>query len=362
MKIGFFVSDITKVGGIERVTATLLTEFSKSTAFEFEIISLFRGRNAPNYQIPDEIKIHYISEKSHGDKPHSAKRIVSLICIIGQIRKFFKGSDYDLVIAQSFPPAFALYCSGFYCKRIIAAEHVYAKYYSTALQLIRKYVYRKIAKVVVLTNADKAFFDSQIDENKTVVIPNPVCLRNRPDSLPDSKRIISVGRLEYQKGYDNLIDGFVEVHQRHPGWELDIYGGGTLLHSLKAQIDNLGLTDVIHLKGVTNDIDAALRTASFFVMPSRFEGFPMVLVEAMCQGLPCVSYDCPNGPSDIIKDGYNGLLIENQNQSALVKGIEYMIDHPEERKRMGANAPDSIAPYAPGKIAEKWVRLFNNLK
>lgn len=360
MKICFFLSDITKIGGIERVTSTLIQQLVEEKDFEFEIVSMFKGRDVPNYPIPETVNVHYLIEEPHGAKPHSLKRAFTMFGNMRVVKRFFKTTTYDLVVAQSFPPALILFLSNVSKKRIVAVEHVYAGYYGAMLQKVRDYVYSRVRKVVVLTSNDVKFFEKRGLKN-VVQIPNPVQPMQGKLSECTSKRIIAVGRLVYQKGFENLIDGFKVVHQHYPDWILDIFGGGPMKEELQQRIESNGLSGIVTLKGLTNKITEELSKSSIFVLSSRFEGFPMVLVEAMNQGVTCVSYDCPNGPSDIVKNGYNGLLVENQNLEKLVEALEYLISHPDERKKMGHNAPSSVVQFSEEKVAAKWIQLFHSL-
>ena len=122
------------------------------------------------------------------------------------------------------------------------------------------------------------------------------------------------------------------------------------------------MNGVINLMGRSNEIYKKLRDASFYIMSSRFEGFPMVLIEAQSQGLPIVSFDCPNGPSDIINNGVNGILVEDQNKDALYDGICYMIEHPDERKAMGKKALENVNQYSTVVICNMWQKLFDEIR
>lgn len=168
-----------------------------------------------------------------------------------------------------------------------------------------------------------------------------------------------MGRIQYQKGFDTLVDVFALVNEKHPDWKCYIYGDGNYRDKIGNYIKEKGMQDVVILKGRTDNVPIAMREASMFVLSSRFEGFGMVIAEAMAQGLPAVSFDCPTGPSDIVKTGINGILVENQNKQALADAICYMIEHPEERKKMGLKAVESIKDFAGDAIAKKWYQLFD---
>lgn len=360
MKIAFLLSDITNIGGIERVTTMLATEFSKYQDVEVDIISLFRGREKINYPIPNTINNIYITKKPNARKPHSILRIVSLLKNVKYIKNHFDTHQYDYIIAQSFPIVFILSLCKKDLSNVFAVEHVHCRYYNKLIEYVRNKVYSRVKNIVVLTKSDKYFFDLYFSSDKTIIIPNPCDIVVKHKSKLLNKSIISIGRLEYQKGYDTLIKVFKRINKEYPDWCLNIYGDGSLRNKLYTQIMQNNLSEVIKLCGTTNDINGHLRESSFYVMSSRFEGFGMVLVEALSQGVPCVSFNCPNGPSDIIQNYKNGILVEDQNEKALYDAIKYMIEHPEERKIMGEYAVNSIDKFSTQYIVPMWINLFSN--
>ena len=358
MRLCFLHSDITLVGGIERVTSVLANYFITSDNINIDIVSQFPTNGAPNYPLADGIHIIYLSDRQFARKPGSIKRLFGLLGNIKLIRNHFKSNSYDYVIAQAFPNAFLLYCCGFNMKKVIAVEQVHCNYYNRLIKQIRLFVYKKVHKVVVLTGHDKQYFDTYLPPEKTVVIPNPVNLEDVFVSPLNTKQIITVGRLEYQKGYDNLIDIFAKIHQKHPEWILNIYGKGSLKESLSGQIKRLGLENTVFLRGITNNINQVLRNSSFFIMSSHFEGFGMVLTEAMSQGVPCISFKCPNGPADIITDRVDGILVADQDMQAMESAINFFIEHPEERMRMGKQAAHNVTRFGVSELSKHWMNLF----
>ncbi len=361
MKLVFFLSDITKVGGIERVTAILTEGLIQTNNYSIEIASLFHGRKLPNYNISDNIPITYLVNSHHGKKPHSFKRALKMLSNISAVRKYFKNCDCDFVIAQSFPLALMMWLSGFNPKKIIAVEHVYAWYYGKPLQILRKFIYKQFVQVVVLTNSDKKYFIKQGLIGNVTVIPNPVELINHKKSTSPLKKIIGIGRLVYQKGFDNLIPAFKKIHDKYPEWQLEIFGDGPLHDKLQSIIDDNHLNTAVHLRGISNNISEELSNSYAFILPSRFEGFPMVLIEAMNQGVPCISYNCPNGPADIVKDKLNGLLIKNQDIESMIDSLEWLINHPNERQKMSTFAPESVQEFSKKIVIRKWEDLFESL-
>ena len=215
---------------------------------------------------------------------------------------------------------------------------------------------KRLDKFVVLTHEDEA---SWSDLSNVVVIPNPLSFAPTTQSLLTSKRIIAVGRYVYQKGFDLLLRAWASVEKQCPDWELAVFGAGdrTPYERLSSEL----LLQRCTLNDPTSDIEKEYVNSSLFVFSSRFEGFGMVLVEAMACGLPVVSFACPCGPQDIITDGVDGVLVENGNVSQLAEKIIYMIEHPEERMLMGANAVRKSERYKIDRLAKEWKNLFESL-
>lgn len=361
MKVCFFIDDITLTGGIERVTSLLCHQFVKNGSeddVQVEIVSQFQSFNPPSYDFTG-IQISYLTEKNYDQyKPHSPMRVALFLTTVGKVRKFFKTHHYDIIIGQSFPNVCVLFLAGVDMTKVMAVEHVYYGYYGTLLKRVRQYIYKRCKKVVVLTNNDKQCFDKELPYNQTIVIPNPVVLTDKYQSSLNSKQIISVGRLQQQKGYDTLIEVFARVHQQYPDWVLNIYGEGNYRPQLEQQIQDCQLVGIVNLCGRTKEIYQKMREAAFYVMSSRFEGFGMVLVEAQSQGLPVISFDCPNGPADIIHNKIDGLLVENQNKEQLYEAICFLIDHPDKRCEMGKYAISNVDRYDVVEICNQWKQAF----
>ncbi len=361
MKLCFFIDDITHTGGIERVISLLCGQFSVDHQdLDVEIVSQFRSSQTLAYDFANA-KITYLSDKDYDAKPHSVKRMLRILGNVRNVRKYFKKNKYDIIVGQSYPNNVLLYLAGLDLNNVIAAEHVHYNYYGDFLKKMRLHIYKKCCKVAVLTSKDKECYDKYFSPDHTCVIPNPVVLTETYASPLDSKVAIAVGRIQYQKGFDTLVEVFKRVHEKHSEWIVQIYGDGNLKPELEMRIASAGLDGIINLMGRSNDIYKKLRDASFYIMSSRFEGFPMVLIEAQSQGVPIVSFDCPNGPSDIINNGVNGILVEDQNKDALYDGICYMIEHPEERKMMGQKSLENVGQYSTVVICKMWRALFDEI-
>ncbi len=176
-----------------------------------------------------------------------------------------------------------------------------------------------------------------------------------------SKKVICVGRLVFQKGFDLLIESWGIIHQNFPDWHLDIFGTGDDLEELTELIQKKKLENIIKVNSpVKNIIDKYLEN-SIYVMSSRYEGFGMVLTEAMLCGLPCVSFNCPHGPSEIITDGEDGFIVPNGNISELANKIMLLMSETNLRIGMGKKAKENIKRFSPGVIMKEWENLFNEL-
>lgn len=217
---------------------------------------------------------------------------------------------------------------------------------------------RKLAKFVVLTHEDAMFWP---ELQNVSVIPNPVSFF--PDTVSDcsSKQVIAVGRYVAQKGFDRLITAWKTVADKHPDWALKIYGDGHLREELQRQIVDLGLTENCFLEYSVTDIIAKFCESSIFVMSSRFEGFGLVILEAMSCGVPVVAYACHCGPRDIITDCKDGILVPDGDIAGLAASINRLIEDKELRLRMGRNARLRAAEFKLDTVGKQWIDLFNSL-
>lgn len=222
----------------------------------------------------------------------------------------------------------------------------------------------KVAKadcLVTLTNGDAT--DWSIYSSNVIVIPNPVTYFPEAVKHRDGTghRILCVGRLHEQKGFDLLIDAFGLISDHCPEWKIDIYGNGSDKAMLLEKIKQKGLQHRIDIKPPTSNIYDEYMRSEFFVLSSRYEGYPLVLNEAMSCGVPCVAFRCKYGPEDAITDGVNGLLVENGNLEDLANKIHWMIMHTEDRLRMGNLAREAAGRYEKCEIMNLWTDLFEKM-
>jgi glycosyltransferase involved in cell wall biosynthesis len=187
------------------------------------------------------------------------------------------------------------------------------------------------------------------------VSPPPVCnVRDAFAVEPGRQRIVAMGRLTHQKGFDLLIRGFAALAPRFCNWDVEILGEGPLRQELQDLIGELGLQDRIHLRGWLPDPHRLLSQADLFVLPSRFEGFPNALLEAMACGLPAIASDCDSGPAEIIRNGIDGLLIPCDDVPALTAALDRLLSDQNERRRLAGRAAEVLERFGPEKFFERW--------
>lgn len=220
---------------------------------------------------------------------------------------------------------------------------------------------RKCSKLVVLTEIDAQNWRRHFDN--VCVIPNPVTLYpDVIDDIPkDHGRIIFVGRFNHEKRIDRLITAFSMFADRYPDWHVDIFGDGNEKENLLHQIDECGLVNRVVIHEPTKAIYDEYKRSEMLVLCSEHEASPLVLVEAMACGVPCVSLDCPTGPRAIIKDGETGLLAKDGDVNDLASKMEWLIAHEAERKEMGRKARVFAASRKQDVVMGQWEKLYVSL-
>ena len=216
----------------------------------------------------------------------------------------------------------------------------------------------RLDALVLLTKQDA---EAWKDITRTYVIPNAIPYIPEESSSLMKKQAIMVGRYNDAKGYEYITEAWEIVHKKHPEWILNIYGSGEMQDDVERWIKERGLQDSMIMHEPTEQITQKYQESSLCVMSSRYEGFPLVIMEAMSCGVPCVSFDCPFGPRNIIRDGEDGILVDYLNTKALADNICKVIEDENLRKRLGTNAKKNIQRFSQDAIMQQWQDLFHSL-
>jgi glycosyltransferase involved in cell wall biosynthesis len=217
---------------------------------------------------------------------------------------------------------------------------------------------KRYERFIVLTHEDAEYWGKLPN---ITVIPNALSFVPEQSATLINKKVIAIGRYNYQKGFNFLIDAWALIRSQQPEWTLEIIGEGELGGLLQAQINKLELRDCVRLKPSTKQIEEEYAQASILAMSSRYEGLPMVLLEAQAMALPAVSFACKCGPKDIITDGDNGFLVPEGDVNALAGKILCLMDDEELRKRMGAAAKENSKRFSEEVVMEQWEDLFKEV-
>lgn len=254
--------------------------------------------------------------------------------------------------------------------KVVVESHVAYDYLYNGKSLTDRFLYlfhspfRAICNtdtLIVLTESDVASWKRMGVQNIRVV-PNPVSfyVENIDNVVKDEKRIVAVGRLVRQKRFDRLIDAFALIAHHYPGWYVDIIGEGDLRPALEQQVLERKLFGRVKVQNFTSDVMSEYMKSQFLVLSSDYEGFGLVIIEAMACGIPVVATNCPHGPSEIIEDGETGLLARLDVKD-LAERMEWMITHQEERRIMGAKAHESVAFYRKDIIMKEWESAYKRV-
>lgn len=378
MKIVYLYTALVTVGGADRVVTEKANYLADKMGHEVYIVTDSQNDREPVFPLSSKVKhidlnINFDKQYHHGLAVRAyyyfslmhlyKKRLTNLLNEIkADIVITTLGRDLDFLtklkdgskkvgeshIAKQYTRNFHLMeARGFPYKQI-----------ATYWRRKQEKTVRELDAFVVLTQYDAESW-SQI--KVADIIPNSLPFYTSESSSLDKKQIITVGRLSEQKGFDLLIPAWSSIAKQYPDWELHLYGEGELENELRRSIAQNGIEDSFIIHKPVKDIKEKYLESSIYVMSSRFEGFGMVLIEAMACGVPCISFDCPHGPSYIIKDGEDGILVENGNIEKLADAMSLLIEDKEKRIAMGGAAKRNITRYSQENIMQQWENLFKNL-
>lgn len=359
-------------GGIENAVTTLANTLSSK--YDVEILSVYRLYNEPAYSLNENVKVRYISNI----KPN--KKEMTYYLKKKNFNMFFKGLSLsiktgyikyiktifevrkiksDVIITTRDVHNFLV--SYFVPSGIkkIAWEH---SHHNNNKRYINKIVNscKKMDNLVLVSNELAEFYKQYLGK-KVLFIPNCVDVDHKDVSKLTEKNLIAVGRLSKEKGFDDLLKLHKKISSKYPDWKLNIIGDGMQKNYLLDLAKELKLGEKVVFHGFQNKdyINSMLKESSIYLMTSHTECFPIVLLEAMSYGIPCLSYTSAQGANEIIKNEETGFLIENRNEDEMIEKIEILINDDKLRKKMGKNAKEESKNYSSSIILDKWDKLIN---
>ena len=376
MKLIYCTHSTYNPGGMERVLLNKVTYFSHLPGWEVAVVTTDQHQRPPFYPFPEKVRMTDLDINYSEDNEKGAwKKITGYL----RKRKEHKRKLTALLLKEKPDIVVSLYPSesSFIPDIKDGSRKVLELHYSKffRLQYGRKgllgwidklrtrqdeQIVRRFDKFVVLTNEDRGYWG---DLPNIEVIPNAAMHVSDAYSDVMNKRVIAVGRLDYQKGFDRLIQAWELVQHtgKFTNWKLDIYGQGEWREMLQQMIDKAELQNTVCLNWPTKQIGEEYVKSDMLVMSSNYEGFPMVMIEAMACGLPVVSFDYKCGPKDIIQSGINGLLVPNGDIQALADAMMKVMEDEAYRKMLSLNARKVVDTYSEQAVMAQWIRLFTSI-
>ena len=371
MKILYLIHSTYNPGGMERVLLNKVRYLVEEKGWDVTVVTTDQHERSPFYPFPDEVNMVDLGVNYSEDngKPFLKKLLGFL-----KKRRLHKKRMTEVLaqvkpdVVDCFYPGECSFMPGMKDGSVKVMELHQSKLFhhqynrSGLMGLADKYrammdekLVRKFDRFVVLTEEDAQMWGEMPNIR---VIPNAANFIADSYSDCSAKRVIAVGRLDYQKSFDRLILVWEKVHEKMPDWRLDIFGQGEWKEMLQQMIDERGLQDVVKLNAPTKNIGREYAESSMLVMSSHYEGFPMVMREAMACGLPAVCFDFKCGPRDIIVEGENGVIVPDGDIEGLAEAMIRLMKDEELRKRMGENAKRVVETYSEEKVMSKWLQLY----
>ena len=348
-------------GGAERVMSAFASHIA-AKGWTANLLTLDSGENPPFYPLHPDVRHRALNLANVSAGAVDALR--NNFRRIRQLRNAIRTTSPDIVISlMSETNVLTLLATRGLGVPVLVQEQNDPAQQPIARQwdTLRRWTYPRASHVILLTERSLGFFSGAVRKNARV-IPNPAIVSITPrkpfSGDPASRTLMAMGRLVPQKGFDMLLPAFASIAEKHPAWTLEILGEGPLRPEFEALVDSLGMRGRIRLPGTTKQPHERLRTADLFVMSSRHEGFPLSLCEAMACGLPVVSFDCPTGPREIIREGTDGLLVPPNNVEMLAHSLSRLMADDHLRETLASRAPEVMERFGLPRVMEMWDSLI----
>ena len=343
-------------GGAQQVIS-FMANYWAAKGWQITLLTYDDGSEVPSYGLHPAVMHRPLGIERQSKNP-----------IQGAVRNLKRLSALRRVIKEGAPQAVIAFFDKINVRMILAtrglrlpvivSERSDPACYSIGMvwNILRRWSYRHATCVVTLTADALAYFSAAVRQ-KGLVIPNAVSVPpggSGANAQQREKTVIGVGRLAHVKGFDQLLGAFSAIAPRNREWSLVIWGEGQLRSKLETLRDDLGLHGRVLFPGWTREPAEKMRRAGLFVLSSRYEGFPNALCEAMACGLPVVSFDCPSGPREIIRDGIDGILVPPDDVQALATVMDRLMQDESERERLASRAVDVVARFGVEKVMGMW--------
>jgi glycosyltransferase involved in cell wall biosynthesis len=363
MKLLYITNGINGAGGLERVLTIKASYLADHLGYEVHVLTLNEPNHQPFYIFSNKVHFHsvpvkgnplqYITSYSKGIKSiiRQVQPHVISVCDDG-LKAFFLplilGRKIPLIYERHVSKAIEMHQNYSFIKRNIT-------FFKWKLMSV---LATRFDAFVVLTKGNLLEWKNV---SKIKVIANPLSFYPVTSSNLQHKKVIAVGKQGYQKGYDSLLRAWQLVVAKQPDWQLEIYGKFEPQEKLNELAHSLKIENNVTFFPPAKNIEEKYLEASIYVMSSRYEGFGMVLIEAMACGVPCVAFDCPHGPADIITHKKDGLLVSNGDINQLEKALIDLMENEAMRQQMGCKAKENVTRFLPEQIMPLWDDLFKNL-
>lgn len=356
MKILIYTDSMNPAGGIERVVSKHISFFAK----KHQVTLLTKDMKESFYALPKNIKIASLNIDSSMNMNSKIQRIFQTLKQILTTRKELKvyKNNYDLFYVTHIRNLLELYLSGIDMKKVIVTEHGSYYGYNKVYKKLKQWLYPKCKYVVSPTSMDYEIYLAQ--NCNAFYIPNPLSFFDDRFSTLQQKTVLNIGRLTSDKRQYLLLDIWKRISKNYPDWKFQLVGKGELKEQLDETIKKYNLQKCVEIIEPIKNVDDLFLNSSIFAFTSKYEGFGMVLAEAMSCGVPCISFDIPSGPRDIIENENDGYLIENDNIEEYIQKLEILISDNEKRIDMGKKAKKNIQKFLDTKIETKWNHLLEH--